>query len=258
LENELSRFLPNSDVSRINHLQPGHCIVVSPDIMECLKSCFALYLETQGAFDITVGALHQCWLNRDNSLRQPSSEEIQAAGLKTGMQHLFFDQDTFTVTTDVTCLQIDLGGFGKGYAVDRMAAVLKEWEIDAALIHGGTSSVYAWGGEEGWLATISHPLNHAQILRRLSLQDMAMAGSGLQKGFHIIDPVHGRPVQHHLAAWVMAPDAAASDALSTAFMVMTAAQVAAYCRQHPQVAAALLPASEGNSSLLTFGFESPA
>ncbi len=255
LENELSRFLPNSDISRINHMQPGQQLVIGPDAMACLKASFLHYLETEGAFDITVGALYECWLHADKSLRHPSPMEIAEAGRKTGLHHLFFDEANFLVTKEVAGLQIDLGAFGKGYAVDKMAGVLSEWGIKTALVHGGASSVYARGGKEGWQVTISHPLNHSRILRRLALKDLAISGSGLQKGSHIIDPVRGRPVQNHLAAWAIAPDAAASDALSTAFMVMSMEQVESYCKSHPQVAAALLPFA-ADAGLTTFNFDS--
>jgi len=254
LENVLSRFLPNSDISRINHLQPGQHLIIGPDAMACLKASFRHYLETQGAFDITVGALYACWLNADKSLRHPSEEEIEAAGRKTGLHHLFFDEANFLVAKEVAGLQIDLGAFGKGYAVDKMAEVLAEWGIETALIHGGASSVYARGGEGGWQTTISHPLDHSRILRGIALKEMAISGSGLQKGSHIIDPLHGRPAQTHLAAWAIAPDAAASDALSTAFMVMSTKQIESYCKDHPQVAAALLPFA-ADAGLITFNFD---
>ncbi|NLP10313.1 FAD:protein FMN transferase [bacterium] len=255
LENELSRFLPNSDISRINHMQPGQQLVIGPDAMACLKASFRHYLETEGAFDITVGALYECWLHADKSLRHPSPMEIKEAGRKTGLHHLFFDEAKLAVTKEVAGLQIDLGAFGKGYAVDKMAEVLSEWGIDTALIHGGASSVYARGGKEGWQVTISHPLDHARILRRLALKDLAISGSGLQKCSHIIDPVHGRPAHIHSAAWAIAPDAAASDALSTAFMVMSTAQIESYCENHPQVAAALLPFA-AYAGLTTLNFNS--
>ena len=257
LENELSRFLPNSDISRINHLQPGQTIVIGVDAMALLRASFQFYLQTKGAFDISLGGWYRCWLNDDKSLRRPSTAEIEQVGRMTGLHHLFFDEANFTVAVDVAGVELDLGAIGKGYAVDKMAGVLKEWGIGAALIHSGSSSVYAWGGEEGWLTTISHPLDHSQILRRLALQEMAMGGSGVQKGLHIIDPLRGRPVQDRLAAWVLAPYAASSDALSTAFMVMALADIELYCQEHPHIAAAIIPSASRDSELITFGLDLP-
>ncbi len=256
LENEFSRFLPNSDISRINHLHPGQRIVIGPDTMACLETCFSLFLQTKGAFDVSMGALYKCWLNEDKTLRWPSFKEIAAAGQLTGMHHLFFDKDKMTVAVDISGLQLDLGAFGKGYAVDRMVLVLKEWDIPAALIHGGSSSAYAFGGEEGWLVTISHPQDHSKILCSFCLQEMALSGSGVQKGFHIIDPRQGQPIQNRPAAWVIAPDAATSDALSTAFMVMPEGEIREFCAQHPELAAALL-LSETDTTLTCLNFSLP-
>jgi thiamine biosynthesis lipoprotein len=118
-----------------------------------------------------------------------------------------------------------------------MAAVLKEWEMDNALVHGGTSSVYAFSNASPWFVTISHPLDHKNIFRRLTLDHRAMGGSGIQKGQHILDPRLGRPADGPLAAWVLAEDAASADALSTAFMVMSLADIEAFCAKHPNIQA---------------------
>jgi thiamine biosynthesis lipoprotein len=156
-------------------------------------------------------------------------------------------------------VQLDLGGIGKGYAVDRMAKLLREWSIDIALIHGGYSSVLALNGPpgtKGWPVTLSNPRNRKQTLARLCLQNRAVSGSGLLKGQHIIDPRTGQPVQGDQAegldrikpafgggksaAWACAPTAATADALSTAFMVMSPTEVKQYCLRHPKVLAMVI------------------
>ncbi len=237
LEQEFSRFQPQSDVARIRRLTPGRSMVVGLDTFSCLQKCMALYLATQGAFDVTVGSLYEIWLNPDKSLRQPTLTEIEQAGGKTGLHHLFLDESSYSVAVDLEGLQLDLGAIGKGYAVDSMAAVLKEWGIEQALLHGGTSSVYAFGREPSWTVSISHPLDHQNIYRQLALHHRAMGGSGLQKGQHIIDPRWGRPVHRHLASWVLAADAASADALSTAFMVMNLDEIMAFCESRRDIQA---------------------
>lgn len=237
LESEFSRFQTQSDIARIGQLKPGDAIVIGIDTFSCLQKCMTLYLETQGAFDVTVGALYETWLNPDKTLRAPSEAEIAQAGSKTGLHHLFLDESSCKVAVDMAGIQLDLGAIGKGYAVDVMAAVLKEWEIDNALVHGGTSSVYAFSNASPWFVTISHPLDHKNIFRRLTLDHRAMGGSGIQKGQHILDPRLGRPADGPLAAWVLAEDAASADALSTAFMVMSLADIEAFCAKHPNIQA---------------------
>lgn len=236
LEQELSRFIENSDISRINHLKKGESTRVGADTFECIKQCAQIYNDTEGAFDITVGHLYECWLNPDKSLRTPEQDEIQEALQKTGMNLLTLDETEYKVYALADSIYLDLGGFGKGYAIDKMAQLLVEWEIDSAFIHGGTSSTFGLGTpgkKPGWPISLSNPQNHDEIYARLNLDNRALSGSGLQKGQHIIDPRYGYPVEGRLAAWAATPDAATSDALSTAFMIMTEEEIEHYCLHHP-------------------------
>lgn len=240
LELDLSRFNENSDVARINKLQVGQSVRVGVDTFECLKACIQLYVETGGVFDVSVGALMNCWLNPDKSLRNPTPDEIKWAQEHTGLYHLLLDETNLTVQVLISPLFLDFGGFGKGYAVDKMAALLKEWSLEIFLIHGGTSSVLAAGtppGSIGWPVSISHPFLPDQVLEFVSLMDKAMSGSGLQKGRHIIDPRNAQPVALKRAAWTFAPSAATCDALSTAFMILSHEEIAAYSKNHPDVQA---------------------
>jgi thiamine biosynthesis lipoprotein len=137
-------------------------------------------------------------------------------------------------------IQIDLGGIGKGYAVDKMAELLREWSIDTALISGGYSSILSLDAppdKKGWPVTLSNPNNRKQTLDCLYLKWRAVGASGLQKGQHIIDPRTAHPVQSKFAAWACAGDAATADALSTSFMVMSPNEIEQYCFRHPQVQA---------------------
>ena len=88
--------------------------------------------------------------------------------------------------------------------------------------------------------TLSHPNNRNRTLARLELERVAVSGSGVEKGRHIIDPRIARPVEGKLAAWSMAPDAARADALSTAFMVMKPGETEDYCAEHPTVRGLLI------------------
>jgi len=144
-------------------------------------------------------------------------------------------------------VRVDLGGVGKGYGVDRMAEMLREWSIDRALIHGGFSSVLALDAPRdmrGWPVTLSHPDDRNRTLARLDMEHVAVSGSGVEKGQHIIDPRLARPVEGRLATWSIVSDAARADALSTAFMVMTPKEVESYCTANPKVRGLLIVQSE--------------
>jgi thiamine biosynthesis lipoprotein len=122
---------------------------------------------------------------------------------------------------------IDLGGIGKGYAIDSMAVVLEEWDLCSALIHGGKSTALALAppeDTEGWPLTISDPENQ-RPLRDLFLQRSAISGSGLEKGSHITDPRSERPSTQKRATWCISSSATLSDALSTALMVLSVDEI---------------------------------
>lgn len=231
LEQEHSRFIANSDVSRINHLSAGESTRVSPSTMECLEIARRMYDVTGGAFDISIGS---------------------------GLLGLELVPDGFVVNACADGIRLDLGGIGKGYAVDRVAELLEEWEILHALVHGGFSSVLALEAppeRDGWPLTLRSPWREDQeVLARVSVRYQAFSASGTQKGDHIRDPRTGQAVQGR-AAWVALPrtgegqeDAAAvAEALSTAFMLLPAEEVTDLSRKWPGLEAWLLrePAEEG-------------
>ncbi len=258
LEGQLSRFADNSDIARINKHPAGKPIPVGPAAFECLQRCAALYTQTEGAFDVTAGSLLDCWHGDNKTLPQPSDQQLQQALERTGMNLVKLDLAEHTVQLCAAGVKIDLGGFGKGYAVDRMAQLLREYGIETALVHGGYSSVLAVGrprGKKGWPVTVSNPARREQVLVFLELSNQALSGSGLEKGRHIINPRTGRAAEGKDAAWVLARDAATADALSTAFMVMTPDKIKRYCLHYPDISAMTINTGRGKEKdkILRFG-----
>jgi len=235
IEGALSRFLETSDVTQINHLPAEKPLHIALDTFECLRISAENYERTGGAFDVTVGLLVDCWRDEDKKPRTPSQEELQFALEHTGTDLIVLDEPSCAVALLASPIRVDLGGVGKGYAVDRMAETLREWSVDRALIHGGFSSVLALDAPEGlkgWPVSLSHPKDRSRTLARLDVEHVSVSGSGVEKGRHIIDPRTGRPVESKLATWSVAPNAARADALSTAFMVMSESEVVEFCREH--------------------------
>jgi thiamine biosynthesis lipoprotein len=259
LERELSRFRENSDITRINNLPANEPLQLGLDTFECLKVAQRVYAETNGAFDITIGTLLKCWRNDDGSPRNPSLKKIDIARMRTGTNLIQLNEAEHTITLSPSPLHVDLGGIGKGYAVDRVAELLREWSIDVALISGGYSSVLALDappGKNGWPLTMTNPAGQKEILARPFLQKAALSGSGVQKGGHIIDPRTARAVEGRRAAWSSAPDAATADALSTAFMIMGLDEIKKYCKLHPDTLAMVILDKQEEQSpqeILRFG-----
>ncbi len=248
LEGHLSRFLETSDITRINHLPAGLPAQLSLDAFACLALSAEVSAETGGAFDVTVGFLVDCWIDKEKKMpRTPSPEELAFARAHTGMDLILLDEPTHAVALLAGPVRIDLGAVGKGYAVDRMAEMLREWGIERALLHGGFSSVLALDAPRdmpGWPVTVSHPRNRQRTLARLSLEHISVSGSGVEQGRHIIDPRSGQPAEGKIGTWSLGPGAGRADALSTAFMVMTPQEVQDYCVAHPPVRALLVVQSE--------------
>jgi len=250
LEAELSRFIENSDIARLNNAGDGESVIVGLDAFACLQLAIALYEETEGAFDITVGALVRCWRDDEGRPRRPSEEELRQARAQMGVEKLELNETEHTVRVSGSVC-VDLGGIGKGYAVDRMGEVLREWDVDVALIAGGYSSVLALEAPpetKGWPVTFSDPEDRRRILARPRLRRRAVGASGIAKGGHIIDPRTGRPVKGKRAAWSSSATAAQADALSTAFMVMTCDQIRRFCDRNSGVGAVVLVGQQDNSS----------
>jgi thiamine biosynthesis lipoprotein len=228
LELDLSRYLPNSDISRINNLRPDHSVRVSADTFECLRLSLRYSGETGGAFDVSTGALKDCWMGKDRSPHDPSPEEIDRARTRSGMGRLELDEKNMTVRVYGPAPLIDLGAIGKGFAVDCAAELMREWGVASALLHGGTSSAYAFGdhpGHSGWPVSLSNPAHPFEVLEKVRLRDQALGGSGMKQGSHIIDPRKGAPVERRRASWILSESASRSDALSTACMVMTREEI---------------------------------
>ncbi len=257
LEQVLSRFIDNSDISRINSAAVGEAVRVGLDAFECLRHCARLSEDTKGACDVSIGALLEYWSTADASGRQPADDRLAGIRQGTGMHQVDLDSEQLTAARRSELVSIDLGGYGKGYAVDCMAKVLDDWDVGSALLHGGTSSVLALGappGERGWQVTLRHPSDREQVIGRFHLQHLAVSGSGLRQGCHIIDPRTGHPAGETRAAWAVTKTAAVGDALSTAFMVMSAEEVRAYCDNHAESRAIVIRAESGTmEKILRFG-----
>jgi len=242
LEQLLSRFIPHSDIGQINALQPGSAIRVSPETIECLQLAAEVHQQTGGAFDIAF---------RSQPRIGPD-----------GPSPLIFDPTQSAIGVQRTGVVLDLGAIGKGYAVDRVAALLREWKIPAALVHSGQSTVYALGRPptgDAWRLTLRSPDEQGDALGTLALTDEALSGSGQRlHGGHIRDPRTGAPATAYSATWAVASSAAVSDALSTAFMLLTPAEVATVCGRQRDVSGILRPTTaQTGRELLCFGRHQP-
>lgn len=219
LECDLSRYVESSDIARANRLACGETITIGEETLECLLIAADASLATNRAFDAAY-----------------ASE--RAPGQAADAPLFTLDPAAYTLTSHAARLHLDLGAVGKGYALDRMAARLAEWGVTTACLQGGGSTALALAapsGHAGWPVGIGE----GSTQRTLSLTHVALSGSGVAvKGAHLIDPRSGTASARTTRAWALAPTGALSDALSTAFFLLTEEEVAAFCSLHPEIGAA--------------------
>lgn len=177
----------------------------------------------------------------------------------SGMNYLGLDPGRHCAGVTGPGVQFDLGGLGKGYALDRAAVILGEWGLSNARLHAGHSTVLALGappGEPGWSIAIRDPQGRQDdaSLGQVCLKDHAISGSDsmLQPG-HIIDPRTGRAATGKLASWAVARSAALSDGLSTAFYVMSVQEIEALCHRRNDISAMVVGHSSRPPNLKAFG-----
>jgi FAD:protein FMN transferase len=258
IENNLSRFMDNSDISRINSLAMGQPLQLGLTAFECLATSVEMFRQTKGAFDITICPLYGCWLDKDRKPRKPSKKQLEAAIKKTGSNLLELNESEHTVILRADGVRIDFGAVGKGYAADKIAQLLGEWGIAVALISAGQSTILPMGvpdGLAGWPVTLSDPTDYSRLIAKIHLSGVAISASGVRKGQHIINPRSGKPVTRP-GAWSMAKTAAEADALSTAFMVMSVNSVRSFCEKHRDTSAILVLSGKSKKTggqILRFG-----
>jgi thiamine biosynthesis lipoprotein len=232
LEDMLSNYRPSSELSRINRQAAHAPVVTDPEMFSFLETALDFSRRSDGAFDITVGPLARAWGFFRGQGRRPSREELALARRDVGWRKVQLDPRQRAVRFLAPGVQLDPGGIGKGYAVDRVIALLREAGVQAALVDAASSTIAALGappGEPGWLVQVPHPGDRARSVSTVLLRDSALSTSGSSAQFfragrrtysHIFDPRTGRPVQGMLQDTVVAPSATPADALSTALFVL--------------------------------------
>ena len=211
LELQLSRFRATSEIAQIGRLEPGQKMRLTEPTFACIEVAKKMELATFGAFSITANALQaQATLPQWSLL--PDTSSIQC---ESGQLHF------------------DLGAIGKGFALDRMAELLRNWDCPSYLLVAGGSSILAGdppNDTTGW----SCGLGDDNAPQRLLLTHTSLSGSGLAvKGEHILDPRTGRPAWRKNRVWAIADTAAESDALSTACMILNELELKEVLAQDP-------------------------
>lgn len=262
LDSMLSNYIQDSEWSRVNREAGRQPVPVSAEMYSLLAQCVEYSRQSEGAFDITVGPLMKIWGFYKNSGRIPHRAEIRGALANLGWRHLQLDPASRTVRFLRPNLNIDPGGIGKGYAVDRMVDILRRGGVTSAFITAGRSSMYAIGNppneSRGWQVDIPDPRRAERTVFTVFLKNESMSTSGTTEKFfvaggrtysHIMDPRTGYPARGMLQVSVIAPRTIDSEAWTKPFFILGRTWTAAHrqnfrvflCEDRTETACVSLP-----------------
>jgi thiamine biosynthesis lipoprotein ApbE len=252
VEERLSTWREESELSRLNRAPVGQAFGLSPELGGDLAAVRDLWLLTDGAFDPSVGALVDAWDLRGAG-RRPASEELRAATVAGGFGALELDANS--AVRRAANLRVEEGGFGKGIALDAALAALVDSGARGATIDlGGQVAVY--GANESYDFGVAHPRERGRPILTVTIDSGSLATSGnSERGLvvdgdsigHVLDPRTGAPATDFGSLTVWAADALTADCLSTALYVLGPDAALAWADAHPGVEVLVL---ESDGSLV--------
>ena len=241
----MSHYKADSPLSRVNREAASHPVTVDLELFDFLAEAMRYNRESGGAFDITVGPLMKAWGFFGGEGHLPSDAELAAARRHVGRGHVILNPAEKTIAFDAPGVELDLGGIAKGYAVDRVIALLRQRQIPAALVSSGGSTIYGLGappGRHAWDVALQDPTDARETALTVTLKDRALSVAGRsEKWFesggvrysHIMDPRTGWPVQGVLSVAVLTSTGTAGDALDDALFVMGPERSRVYLKKRP-------------------------
>lgn len=233
----MSNYKDDSELSLLNKKAAKSSVPCDKELLDVIKISQYYSELSEGAFDITISPIVALWGFFDEKGHIPSDKEIEDILPAVSYKNIVIDdkragsKDLCTISYKNDQTQIDLGGIGKGYAVDKAMEIMKKFDIDNACVNlGGNISVLgAPAGKNVWKVGVQHPRDSNEILGYLELKNEATATSGDYERFfeiqgkrysHIIDPRTGKPVSGVMATTIVAPKGTEVDALSTSVFVL--------------------------------------
>jgi len=231
IEQLISSWDPTSQTSRINQNAGVRPVKVDSELLQLIVRSLLISKQTAGAFDISYAAVDKVWKFDGRTMAWPPKEILEEATKNMGYQNIDVDVAASTVYLKKKGMKIGFGAIGKGYAADRVKALLQGAGVAAGLINA-SGDMQAWGTQangQAWSVGIINPLNKQKVFSWFDLKDRAVVTSGDYERFvildgkrhgHIIDPRTAKPAKGIISATVFAPKAELADALATSIYVL--------------------------------------
>ena len=228
IDRDMSTYKPDSEVSRVNAEAAKGPMVISAELFDLLSTALEYSRITEGAFDITYASVG--FMYDFHAHVKPTEQQIEAALPAVNYRHVVLDPKAHTVFFTQPGVRIDLGGIGKGHAVDRGIAILQSMGVTHALVTaGGDSRIIGDRFGKPWIVAIRHPDDKSRVIAKIPLVDTAISTSGDYERYfdedgvryhHIIDPRTGHSASKVRSATILASTATRTDGLSkTAFVL---------------------------------------
>jgi thiamine biosynthesis lipoprotein len=238
----LSTWNDSSDVAHLNAAADHEPFPCPTELYAVLASARALAELTDGAYDPTLGALIDAW-DLHGKGRVPGAHVLERARARVGWRALVLDSGSQTARFDLAGLAVDLGGIGKGFALDHAVAAMEQHGATRGLINFG-GEICAWSDGDGWDVSVADPTDRLRPALHFTITDGAVATSAQsERGFehkgvrygHVLDPRTGAPVPSAGSVTVVAASATQADALSTALFVMGRDDMGRFAREHTDI-----------------------
>jgi FAD:protein FMN transferase len=230
IEMKYSRYRSTSVVSKINQAAGGDPVAVDEETASLLNFAGQLWRMSDGLFDATSGVLRQAWDFKTAQI--PSRDKLKQSLACIGWSDVQLSPHKCSLRRKG--MELDFGGFGKEYAVDRAAAILQQQGVVHALVNLG-GDIHALGchglpdmAQQAWKVEVQHPRKANAMLAGIDVYGGGLATSGDYERFfeldgkrycHVLDPRTGWPVDYWQSITVLAPNTTMAGALTTIAML---------------------------------------
>jgi len=231
LENVLSEWRDDSDISKVNKLAGRKAVKVGDDTLRVVDAGIDVSMWSRGAFDLSWAALWGLYDFRPDSIKIPTPEQIKPRLGLIDYKKIRVNKKYKTVFLKKRGMTIGTGGIAKGYALDHAGAILRGGGVESYMIFGG-GQVQVHGERDGrpWRVGIQHPRDPSTYFAALESTGASFSTSGDyehavfdgsgKRWHHIIDTKTGRPADKSLSVTIMTSEGIYADALSTAAFVL--------------------------------------
>ncbi|RYG50062.1 MAG: FAD:protein FMN transferase [Chitinophagaceae bacterium] len=244
IENLISDWKPQSQVSQVNAAAGDHPVRVDRELFELTQRALHLSRITNGAFDISFAAMDRIWKFDGSMTEMPTPEAISRSVEKVGYRNIILDSINSTIFLKLPGMKIGFGALGEGYAGDRCRDLMMAKGVTAGIINA-TGDMATWGKRpdgKDWNIGITNPLHKDKLFAIVPLKQSAVVTSGSYEKYvmfngkryaHIINPATGYPATGLTSVTVFGPSAEMANGFSTSVMVLGQKAGLELIRQYP-------------------------